>query len=290
MLNRGLNPGLNPGLDPGLGPRPDLDRHPEPDAGRGTGLEADGLTKYYSAIPAVRGLSFSLRPGGVLGLLGPNGSGKSTTVSILAGLLEPSGGTIRLNGHDVRDDLLSYKAQIGYVPEEAVLYTYLTGPEYLSLIGNLRDIPPATIQARIDGFMSLFGLTDDAHAPLSAYSKGMRQKILISAALLHNPAIVILDEPNSGLDVTTTFVLRSLVQTLAAEGRMVIYSSHVLESVERVATDVIILNDGRVVAHDSVSRLRELMELASLEQVFRQLVIETDIDGMASDLVAVMKL
>jgi ABC-type multidrug transport system ATPase subunit len=118
----------------------------------------------------------------------------------------------------------------------------------------------------------------------------MRQKILISAALLHNPTIVILDEPNSGLDVTTTFVLRSLVQTLASEGRMVVYSSHVLESVERVATDVIILNDGRVAAHDSVSRLRELMELASLEQVFRQLVIETDIDGMASDLVAVMKL
>ena len=149
---------------------------------------------------------------------------------------------------------------------------------------------PATLRARIDGFMSLFGLTDDGHAPLSAYSKGMRQKILISAALLHNPSIVILDEPNSGLDVTTTFVLRSLVQTLAAEGRMVVYSSHVLESVERVATEVIILNDGRVVAHDSVSRLRELMELASLEQVFRQLVIETDIDGMASDLVAVMKL
>jgi ABC-2 type transport system ATP-binding protein len=138
--------------------------------------------------------------------------------------------------------------------------------------------------------MSLFGLKDDSHAPLAAYSKGMRQKILISAALLHNPAIVILDEPNSGLDVTTTFVLRSLVQTLAAEGRMVVYSSHVLESVERIATDVIILNDGRVVAHDSVSRLRELMELASLEQVFRQLVIETDIDGMASDLVGVMKL
>ena len=151
-------------------------------------------------------------------------------------------------------------------------------------------MPPATLQARIDGFMSLFGLKDDSHAPLSAYSKGMRQKILISAALLHNPAIVILDEPNSGLDVTTTFVLRSLVQTLAAEGRIVVYSSHVLESVERVATDVLILNDGRVVAHDSVSRLRELMELASLEQVFRQLVIETDIDGMASDLVAVMKL
>jgi ABC-2 type transport system ATP-binding protein len=117
----------------------------------------------------------------------------------------------------------------------------------------------------------------------------MRQKILISAALLHDPAIIILDEPNSGLDVTTTLVLRSLVQALAAEGRMVIYSSHILEIVERVATDVIILNEGRVVAHDSVSRLRDLMELPSLEQVFRELVIETDIDGLARDLVSVMK-
>jgi ABC-2 type transport system ATP-binding protein len=253
-------------------------------------LEARSLTKYYMAIPAVRGVSFTLRPGGVLGLLGPNGSGKSTTVSILAGLLEPSGGAIHLDGRDIRDDLLGYKARIGYVPEEAVLYTYLTGPEYLSLVGQLRGMSPRRIQSRIDGFLSLFNLRDDIHAPLSAYSKGMRQKILISAALLHDPAIVILDEPNSGLDVTTTLVLRSLVQTLAQEGRMVIYSSHVLESVERVATDVIILNDGRVVAHDSVSQLRDLLELPSLEQVFRQLVIETDIDRVAKDLVAVMKM
>jgi ABC-2 type transport system ATP-binding protein len=253
-------------------------------------LEARSLTKYYSAIPAVRDVSFALEPGGVLGLLGPNGSGKSTTVSILSGLLEPSGGTVLLDGHDVRNDLLAYKARIGYVPEEAVVYTYLTGPEYLSLVGHLRGIPPRTLRARIDGFLSLFNLRDDAHAPLSAYSKGMRQKILISAALLHDPAIVILDEPNSGLDITTTLVLRSLVQTLASDGRMIIYSSHVLETVERVATDVIILNDGRVAAHDSVSRLRELLELPSLEQVFRQLVIETDIDRVARDLTDVMKL
>ena len=124
---------------------------------------------------------------------------------------------------------------------------------------------------------------------MSAYSKGMRQKILISAALLHDPAVVILDEPNSGLDVTTTLVLRSLVQALANEGRIVVYSSHVLEIVEQVATDVLILHEGRVVAHDSVARLRELMQLRSLEQVFRTLVIETDIDRVALDIVGVMK-
>jgi ABC-2 type transport system ATP-binding protein len=132
-------------------------------------------------------------------------------------------------------------------------------------------------------------LQDAVHAPMSAYSKGMRQKILISAALLHDPAIIILDEPNSGLDVTTALVLRRLVQRLAAEGRMVVYSSHVLEIVEQVATDVLILHDGRVVAHDSVSRLRELMKLSTLEEVFKNLVIATDLDGVAADIVAVMK-
>lgn len=252
-------------------------------------LEARSLTKYYSAVAAIRDVSFRVEPGGILGLLGPNGSGKSTTVSILTGLLEPSGGAVYFNGRQIRDDLLDYKTRIGYVPEEAVLYTYLTGPEYLSLVGGLRGIPRGRLRRKIDGFLRLFGLQDDVHAPMSAYSKGMRQKILISAALLHDPAIIVLDEPNSGLDVTTSLVLRRLVQRLAAEGRMVIYSSHVLEIVEQVATDVLILHEGRVVAHDSVSRLRELMALSSLEEVFKNLVIATDLDSVAADLVAVMK-
>ncbi|MGH9370186.1 MAG: ABC transporter ATP-binding protein [Vicinamibacterales bacterium] len=252
-------------------------------------LEARSLTKYYAAVSAVRDVSFTVAPGGILGLLGPNGSGKSTTVSILTGLLEPSGGTVLLNGKPIRDDLLEYKSRIGYVPEDAVLYTYLTGPEYLGLIGGLRGIPPRRLYQKIDGFLRLFGLQDDMHAPISAYSKGMRQKILISAALLHDPAIIVLDEPNSGLDVTTSLVLRRLVQRLAAEGRMVIYSSHVLEILEQVATDVLILHEGHIVAHDSVSRLRELMALSSLEEVFRNLVIATDLDSVAADLVTVMK-
>jgi ABC-2 type transport system ATP-binding protein len=252
-------------------------------------LEARSLTKYYAAVPAIRDVSFRVAPGGILGLLGPNGSGKSTTVSILNGLLEPSGGTVLFNGRSIRDDLLDYKSRIGYVPEEAVLYNYLTGPEYLALVGGLRGIPAGRLYRKIDGFLQLFGLQDDVHAPMSAYSKGMRQKVLISAALLHDPAIIVLDEPNSGLDVTTSLVLRRLVQRLAGEGRIVIYSSHVLEIVEQVATDVLILHNGHVVAHDSVSRLRELMALSSLEEVFKNLVIATDLDRVAADLVAVMK-
>jgi ABC-2 type transport system ATP-binding protein len=252
-------------------------------------LDARSLTKYYAAIPAIRDVSFTVPRGAVLGLLGPNGSGKSTTVSILTGLLEPSGGGVFFDGIDIRECLLEYKGRIGYVPEEAHLYNYLTGPEYLHFIGQLRSLPDAALRRKIGSFLEIFGLTEDQHAPLSAYSKGMRQKILISAALLHNPDVVIFDEPDSGLDVTSSLVLRSLVQALAAEGRMVVYSSHVLEIVEQVATDVLILQDGRVAAHGSVAELRGLMELASLEQVFRHTLVETDLESIARQLVAAMK-
>jgi ABC-2 type transport system ATP-binding protein len=252
-------------------------------------LEARGLTKYYSAIPALRDVSFTLAPGTILGLLGPNGSGKSTTVSIVTSLLEPSGGQVRFNGVDVRECLLDYKARLGYVPEEAHLYPFLTGTEYLTLVGRLRSLSERALNLKIDGFLEVFDLVDDRHAPMSAYSKGMRQKILIAAALLHDPEILILDEPNSGLDVVSSLVLRSLVQALAAEGRMVLYSSHVLEIVERVATEVLILQEGRVAAHGSVAELRGLMALPSLEQVFRRLVVEVDVEETAARLVEIMK-
>jgi ABC-2 type transport system ATP-binding protein len=253
-------------------------------------LAARHLTKYYSAIPAVQDVNFLVRRGEVLGLLGPNGSGKSTTVSMVTALLEASGGDVLLDGEDVRDDILGYKARLGYVPEEAHLYSYLTGPEYLLLAGELRGLPAAQLDAKIGRLLEIFNLYDDRYAPISAYSKGMRQKILIAAALLHDPDIVVLDEPGSGLDVTSMLVLRSLVQQLAAEGKMILYSSHELEMVERVATNVLILHESRVVAYDSVSRLRDLMKLRSLEQVFRRVVNAEDVDAQASRVVEAMRL
>jgi ABC-2 type transport system ATP-binding protein len=209
---------------------------------------------------------------------------------MITALIEPTTGQVLLDGSSIIDDLLASQARIGYVPEEAHLYTYLTGPEYLELVGQLRGVPPRALAEKIRSFMHLFNLEDDRYAPMSAYSKGMRQKILIAAALLHDPDIIVLDEPNSGLDVTSSLILRSLVQQLAAAGKMVVYSSHILEIVEKVATDVLILHDSIVVAHDSVSRLRDLMALPSLEQVFKKVVIKTDVDEVARELVGVMRL
>jgi ABC-2 type transport system ATP-binding protein len=253
-------------------------------------LEVRGLTKYYGSFPGVVDVGFSIRPGQILGYLGPNGSGKSTTVKMVTGLLEPTRGEVLFDGRDIRADLVGFKRLLGYVPEEPHLYSYLTGPEYLQLVGRLRGLPEALLDAKIEGFMRLFSLEADQYSTLAAYSKGMRQKILLAAALLHDPEIIVLDEPFSGLDVTSTLVLRSLLRTLAAEGRVVLFSSHVLEIVEKICSDVVILADGRVVANDSVERLRDLMSLPSLEDVFARLVVQEDIATTAQQLRAVMRL
>jgi ABC-2 type transport system ATP-binding protein len=252
-------------------------------------IEVRDVTKRYGGLVAVNHASFTVEPGEVLGYLGPNGSGKSTTVKMLIGLMPPSHGTILFNGIDIQEDLIAYKAQVGYVPEEAHVYTYLTGPEYLRLVGRLRGIPAARLESKIDRFLALFGLDTDYHAPLSAYSKGMRQKILLSAALLHNPTVVVLDEPASGLDVSTALVLRTVVKTLASERRIIFYSSHELETIEKISTRVIILRSGRIVADDSAARLRELMHLPSLEDVFAQLAVKDNLDQIAEGLMGAIR-
>jgi ABC-2 type transport system ATP-binding protein len=252
-------------------------------------LVAESLTKHYGALTALRDVSFQARPGEVLGLLGPNGSGKSTTVKILTGLLRPSAGDITLNGIDIFADLRKYKAKIGYVPEDPYLYSYLTGPEYLRLVGRLRNIDEGALNAKIDRFLHLLDIYDDRYQTLSSYSKGMRQKILISAAVLHNPQVVVLDEPFSGLDVSAARILKAFVKALADEGKIVVFSSHALEVVEQVCSRVVILNDGVVVGHDSVSQLRSTLQLPSLDAVFASLVREENVTGRARGLVEAMQ-
>ena len=234
-------------------------------------------------------MSFEIPRGQILGYLGPNGSGKSTTVKILTGLIEPTHGRVLFDGKDIRDDINGYKKRLGYVPEEPHLYTHLSGREYLQLIGRLRQLPRANLERRIEGLLEVFDLTSSRHMALASYSKGMRQKVLLSAALLHDPEILILDEPFSGLDVTSAQVLKKLLKALATAGKILFYSSHVLEVVERVCDHVVILDKSRVVGHDSVARLRELMTLPDLEQIFAQLVGQEDIDERATSVLEVIR-
>jgi ABC-2 type transport system ATP-binding protein len=252
-------------------------------------LDVRRLTKRYSAIPAVQDVSFSIRPGQILGYLGPNGSGKSTTVKMLTGLIEPSDGEIFFRGENVLKNRLWFSRHFGYVPEEPYLYTHLTGREYLQLAGRLRGMEKSLLERKIEAMLELFGLAEFRDTQMSSYSKGMRQKVLLSAALLHDPEVLILDEPFSGLDVTAALVFRSLLQALANEGKMILYSSHVLEVVEKVCSEVVILHRGRVLAYDSVARLRDLRATTSLEDVFSQLVMQEDVGAVASQMIAVMR-
>jgi ABC-2 type transport system ATP-binding protein len=253
-------------------------------------LELRGLTRFYGALPAIRDLSVSLGPGDVLGLLGPNGSGKSTTVKMLVGLLTPTAGHILYQGIDVSGALESYKARVGYVPEEAHLYTFFTPPEYLLFVGRLRGLDDSTIVRRSDALLELFHLEGARYQPITACSKGMRQKVLLSAALLHDPEIVVLDEPCSGLDVTATLVLRGVIERLRDAGKVVIYSSHVMDMVEKVSTRALIVHRGRVVADNSVGALRELLQLPSLEAVFAELTVEEDVAAVSARVVEAIRL
>jgi ABC-2 type transport system ATP-binding protein len=252
-------------------------------------LEARELTKRYNGIPALDRASFCVRPGEVLGYLGPNGSGKSTTVKMLTGLLQPTSGHIFFEGQDINRHIVEFRKRLGYVPEEPLLYPYMSGREYLQLVGRLRSIPSGVLDWKIEELLNLFGLGRFRHAAISSYSKGMKQKVLLSGALLHNPDILILDEPLSGLDVSSVLIFRDLLKSLAREGKIILYSSHILEIVEKVCSGVVILHKGRIVANDGVEHLRDLMKLPSLEDIFRQLALQEDTERIAADIVEVMK-
>jgi ABC-2 type transport system ATP-binding protein len=251
-------------------------------------LEARNLVKRYFGVTVVDDVSFVVNPGEVVGYLGPNGSGKTTTGRMLTGLVEPSSGLVLFDGQPVSSDPLSFRRRLGYVPEEPMLYPFLSAREQLRLLGRLRELPPSTLERRMDALIELIGLADAAEQPISAYSKGMKQKVLIIAALLHDPDLLIFDEPDSGLDVTTLLVLRHLVHTLAARGKAILYSSHVLEVVEKLCTRVIVLHHGRIVAQDTIEHLRTLMSHESLEEVFAELVLEVNPQQTARDMADVV--
>lgn len=242
-------------------------------------LELNHVTKRYHGIAVVDDVSFQLQAGGVLGYLGPNGAGKSTIVKMITGMLEPTQGAILFRGRNIHDDLPAYRARLGYVPEEAQVYTHLSGLEYLQLTGRLRAMPERVIARRARALLGLFGLKAAMEAPISDYSKGMKQRVLLSAALLHNPDLIVFDEPLSGLDAVTARLFKDLLLVLRREGKAVLYISHVLEVVEQVCDSVVILAGGKVLAHAAPS---EMTAQPTLERVFAQMVQQTDTAEIAS--------
>jgi ABC-2 type transport system ATP-binding protein len=253
-------------------------------------LEVKNLFKSYRGIAAVSDVTFKVAPGEIVGFLGPNGAGKSTTVKIITGLLRPNEGRVLFEGRDIRDDMTAFRSVLGYVPEEAHLYSYLSGLEYLQLVGRLRRLDEGLIEAKALGMLRLLDLESWQYSPVSSYSKGMRQRVLIAASLLHDPKLLIFDEPLSGLDVVSARLFKDLLELLAAQGKAILYISHVLEVVEQICNRVIVIANGRVLADASPAELAELTRLPNLESAFAQLVRQQDTRAIAEDIVEVMQI
>jgi ABC-2 type transport system ATP-binding protein len=246
-------------------------------------LEARSLAKRYSAVTAVRDISFSIRPGEVLGVLGPNGAGKSTIVKMITGLLDPTHGAVLF--HDSPIDS-RYKERMGYVPEVPDLYGFLTGWEYLDMVATLRGLDRHRFTEKASAMLQGFTLYGARDGLISSYSKGMRQRIVLIAALLHDPEILILDEPFSGLDVTSAMVLRRVIARLADSGKAIFFSSPVLEQADRLCTHLTILKKGAVVASGTMDQMHAGFGGVGLEEGFMQLTEQADVDAMATEIVA----
>jgi ABC-2 type transport system ATP-binding protein len=253
-------------------------------------LQVSNLSKRYGGFFSIRNLNFSVSPGEIVGYLGANGAGKTTTMKIMAGLLRQTGGEVRWNGENINRGLDAYKREIGYVPENCDLYGYLSAHEYLLLVGRLRRIGEDALQKKAGELLALFGLRADMHQPLANFSKGMKQKVLILSALLHNPGILLLDEPLSGLDLDSTLFVRELITRLAAEGKTVFFSCHVLEVVEKLCSRVVIIRKGEQVLDESIDGVRLARTNRSLESTFRELTCSVDHGKMVGELLDLIHL
>lgn len=228
----------------------------------------DLLKIYPNNCKALDGISFKVDQGEVCGYLGANGAGKSTTIKILIGMLSCDAGMVHLNGINVFEKPQSVKKIIGYVPESGAIFQSLTPYDFLEFVSRIYDLDKPVFEKRIYDFMEMFDLKNEVRSPMSEFSKGMRQKVLIISSLIHNPDIIFWDEPLGGVDLSTNLLVRDLVKELSAKGKTFFYSSHVLDMVEKICTKIIILDHGRIVYDNSLNRESDL----SLEGLFRKYV------------------
>jgi ABC-2 type transport system ATP-binding protein len=251
-------------------------------------VSIEKLTRRYGSFAAVHDMSLSIPDGCIFGLLGPNGAGKSTTVKCIAGILKPSAGRIVVDGIDASEQPVEVKKRIGYVPENPVLFSSLSGREVLLLAGRLHHIEEAVLHARIANLLESFGMTGKSNEQIKTYSKGMTQKIAIATALIHNPDLLILDEALNGLDAAAAAMMKRLLRGFADAGKSVVFCSHTLDVVERLCDEIAIMNEGGVCALGTVPAILARTSAATLEQAFMSLTGETDIAREASDILAAL--
>ena len=234
--------------------------------------------RYSNGTLAVDNLSLDIPSGKVIGYIGPNGAGKSTTVKILTGLITDFEGTATVLGRDMREELNTIKSQIGYIPENAALYELLTPMEFLQFVGGLHNMPPDLVEARALSILKVFELTQAVYQRIDSLSKGMRQKVLVTAALLHDPKVIYMDEPLSGLDANSVLLMKDLVQELKRQGKTIIYCSHIMDVVEKVSDSIVLIAQGKILAQGTLEELKTMADRGSLEHVFAKLTTGHEVD------------
>lgn len=243
-------------------------------------IQIDNLSKFFGKKQVLHDISLHIQAGQVIGYIGPNGAGKSTTVRILAGLDGNFKGSVKIKGIDVKEDPLAVKQIIGYIPELAELYDVLTPLEFLLLVGRLHDMEDAQIEERASRMLDFLGLKDQLHERMDTFSKGMRQKVLLVSGLLHNPEIIFMDEPLSGLDANAVILVKEIILRLVEQGKTVIYCSHNMDTVEKISDRIILIAEGKVVADGNFQELKR-NEGDTLEKLFSQLTGQTNFDQLA---------
>jgi ABC-2 type transport system ATP-binding protein len=234
------------------------------------------LKKNYREKEVLKGINLEITSGQIIGYIGPNGAGKSTTVKILCGLISEFKGDIEIFGKDLRKQTLEIKKQVGYIPENAVLYESLTPMEFMGFIGEMRSLNPEQTQKKAEALMSIFEMKPNINQRISTFSKGMRQKVLICSSLLHNPDLIFMDEPLSGLDANSVIMVKEMLTHLAHDGKTIFYSSHLMDVVEKISDRIIIIDQGTVIADGSFSDLNKLTNDANLEKMFTRLTGNTN--------------
>lgn len=237
---------------------------------------ARGLVRTFGKTEAVRGVDLSIRPGEFYGLLGPNGAGKTTTIKMIVGLLRPSSGSAGIGAIDAWENPVEAKRQIGVLPEEFNLYERLTGAELLDFTAAVHGLPEGQARERRDELLELLALTDAAGRLIADYSRGMRKKVALAAAVIHAPPVLFLDEPFEGVDAVSARLIRNLLQRYTASGATVVFSSHVMDLVERLCTRIGIMVDGRLTTEASPDELRDTFGVSSIEDAFLKAVGAAD--------------
>jgi ABC-2 type transport system ATP-binding protein len=252
-------------------------------------IVTEQLSHSYGENRALDDLNLRVDGGEVLGLLGPNGAGKSTTVKILAGLLRPTRGRATIAGFDIVEQPIEAKQRLGYVPEQPVLYETLTAAEFLEVISSLHHLNRKAAAARCEELLGLLGLGESRHQRLNTFSKGMKQKVVLAAALIHRPDVLILDEPLDGLDANSARVVKELLRSLAAQGQAVLFCSHILEVVERICTRIVVLDKGRQIAAGTPAAIAASVNAATLDAAFAELTGVRDAAAISGDIVRALE-